>query len=301
MPKRHKANAVMTLISAIILVAVALVCAFPLIGLQEGSFLYAVLSPAHEFLDRSVNFFASSGLSQFGLIPLVALCVLNLVMALMGSGILQFLLRIIAFYSVYLLGAFIQGGGEAFPVLAVLPKLYPLIAAAALILSILLLLLILKVKHRVRKPQKEDSAPAVRSYDDATAEQPEAPSAIQFKVLDQEEEQEAEEESPVERVKLDPLAYKKAVGSLTDVHIPEFQTFPNYDLTSSVSSVDRGMFDIAEKEARIRYEEQRKREAEIERRQAEEVARAVEEAQREAAERLEAWKAEMIARIRGLI
>lgn len=41
-------------------------------------------------------------------------------------------------------------------------------------------------------------------------------------------------------------------------------------------------------------------EAEIERRQAEEVARAVEEAQREAAERLEAWKAEMIARIRGL-
>ncbi len=287
MPKRHKANAVMTLISAIILVAVALVCAFPLIGLQEGSFLYAVLNPAHDFLDRSVNFFASSGLSRFGLIPLVLLCALNLVMALMGSGILQFLLRTIAFYSLYLLGAFIQGGGEAFPVLGMLPKLYPLIAAAALILSILLLVLILKVKHRARKPQAEDSAPVVRSYDDAPAAQPESPSEPQFKVIDQKEEQEAEEETPVQHVKLDPASYKKAVGSLTEVHIPEFQTFPNYDLTASVSSVDRGMFNVAEREARIRYEEQKKREAEIERqRQEEERRRRI--AEQEERERLEA-------------
>ena len=287
MPKRHKANAVMTLISAIILVAVALVCAFPLIGLQEGSFLYAVLNPAHEFLDRFVNFFASSGLSRFGLIPLVLLCVLNLVMALMGSGILQFLLRSVAFYSVYLLSAFIQGGGEAFPVLGMLPKLYPLISAAALILSIFLLVLILKVKHRAKKPQTEDSAPVVRSYDDAPAAQPESPSEPQFKVIDQKEEQEAEEEAPVQRVKLDPASYKKAVGSLTEVHIPEFQTFPNYDLTASVSSVDRGMFDVAEREARIRYEEQKKREAEIERqRQEEERRRRI--AEQEERERIEA-------------
>lgn len=287
MPKRHKANAVMTLISAIILVAVALVCAFPLIGLQEGSFLYAVLNPAHDFLDRSVNFFASSGLSRFGLIPLVLLCALNLVMALMGSGILQFLLRTIAFYSLYLLGAFIQGGGEAFPVLGMLPKLYPLIAAATLILSILLLVLILKVKHRARKPQTEDSAPVVRSYDDAPAAQPESPSEPQFKVIDQKEENEEQEEAPVQQVKVDPASYKKAVGSLTEVHIPEFQTFPNYDLTASVSSVDRGMFDVAEREARIRYEEQKKREAEIERqRQEEERRRRI--AEQEERERLEA-------------
>ncbi|MBQ3729226.1 MAG: hypothetical protein II903_06980 [Spirochaetales bacterium] len=287
MPKRHKANAVMTLISAIILVAVALVCAFPLIGLQEGSFLYAVLNPAHDFLDRSVNFFASSGLSRFGLIPLVLLCALNLVMALMGSGILQFLLRTIAFYSLYLLGAFIQGGGEAFPVLGMLPKLYPLIAAATLILSILLLVLILRVKHRARKPQTEDSAPVVRSYDDAPAAQPESPSESQFKVIDQKEEKEEQEEAPIQQVKVDPASYKKAVGSLTEVHIPEFQTFPNYDLTASVSSVDRGMFDVAEREARIRYEEQKKREAEIERqRQEEERRRRI--AEQEERERLEA-------------
>ena len=287
MPKRHKANAVMTLISAIILVAVALVCAFPLIGLQEGSFLYAFLNPAHVFLDRSFNFFASSGLSRFGLIPLVLLCALNLVMALMGSGILQFLLRTIAFYSLYLLGAFIQGGGEAFPVLDMLPKLYPLIAAATLILSILLLVLILKVKHRARKPQTEDSAPVVRSYDDAPAAQPESPSESQFKVIDQKEEKEEQEEAPVQQVKVDPASYKKAVGSLTEVHIPEFQTFPNYDLTASVSSVDRGMFDVAEREARIRYEEQKKREAEIERqRQEEERRRRI--AEQEERERLEA-------------
>ncbi len=287
MPKRHKANAVMTLISAIILVAVALVCAFPLIGLQEGSFLYAVLNPAHDFLDRSFNFFASSGLSRFGLIPLVLLCALNLVMALMGSGILQFLLRTIAFYSLYLLSAFIQGGGEAFPVLGMLPKLYPLIATATLILSILLLVLILKVKHRARKPQAEDSAPVVRSYDDAPAAQPESPSESQFKVIDQKEEKEEQEEAPVQQVKVDPASYKKAVGSLTEVHIPEFQTFPNYDLTASVSSVDRGMFDVAEREARIRYEEQKKREAEIERqRQEEERRRRI--AEQEERERLEA-------------
>ena len=111
MPKRHRANAVMTLITALITVAVALVCAFPFLGLEEGSFLFAILSPLHTFLNRFANVFASQNLRQFGLFPLVALCLLNLIMALMGSGILQFLFRIIAFYALYLLAAFFQGGG----------------------------------------------------------------------------------------------------------------------------------------------------------------------------------------------
>ena len=288
MPKRHRANAVMTLITALITVAVALVCAFPFLGLEEGSFLYAILSPIHSFLNRFANVFAVQGLRQFGLFPLVALCLLNLIMALMGSGILQFLLRIIAFYSLYLLAAFIQGGGQSFPILGMLPKFYPVIAGAAFIFSVLMLILILKIKHRSGKAPSEPERNETRSYDDAQPEEKSEGAVVpEFRVIGQDDSSEPEDNAPAQPVQRDPLAYKKAVGSLTEVEIPEFQTFPNYTLTASVSSVDHNMYGIAEREARIRYEEQLKREAEIERqRQEEERRRRI--AEQEERERIEA-------------
>ena len=265
MPGKHRANAVMTLITALIAVAAALVCAFPYMGLAEGSFLHAVLSPIHAFLDSYANVFAASELQPYGLIPLGVLCLLNLFLALRGSGILQFILRCAAFYSMYLLGAYFQGGGEAFAVLAVLPALYPVYAGGLLAVAVLLLALIYRIKRGPRK----------KSATSADAGSQEESGTVTFVGLDleQSEGSSAEPEPEEEPYVRDPQQYKKAVGDLASVETPDFQSFPNYSLTASVSSVDRTMYDVAERETRIRYEEQKKREAEIEKQRQEEERR----------------------------
>ena len=260
----------MTLITALLSAAVALVCAFPYMGLAEGSFLHAVLSPLHEFLDRYVNVFASPALRPYGLIPLGVFCLLDLLLALRGSGILQFLLRCVAFYSLYLLGVYFQGGGEAFPVLGTLPDLYPVFAGGLLAVSSVLLALIYRVKHGL-PDSGAGKAPA--ASDDASGQEQTGPVSFVGLGPDQADGGAAAEEPEQEPYVRDPQQYKKAIGDLASVETPDFQQFPNYSLTASVSSVDRGMYDIAEKEARIRYEEQKKREAEVEKKRQEEERR----------------------------
>ena len=257
----------MTLITALVTVAAGLACAFPVMGLEEGSFLHAVLRPVHAFLDRYVNVFASGGLRPYGLIPFAVLCLLNLFLAIRGSGILQFILRCIAFYSLCLLAFGFQDMDTSVP--AFLPSWYLYIAAASLLVCIVLLALIFRVK---RGPRSGSAGEGVAT--DGAGDTPLAGDEIPavFPGAGEEEPDGAGQpgEDPYVR---DPQVYKKSVGSLSSVETPDFQTFPNYSLTASVSSVDRGMFDVAGREAKIRYEEQKKREAEIERRRQEEENR----------------------------
>ena len=266
MPGKRRPNAVMTLITALIAVAAGLSCAFPVLGLEEGTFLHAVLRPVHAFLDRYVNVFASESLRPYGLIPFAVLCLLNLFLAIRGSGLLQFILRCVGFYSLCLLGFSFQNMESSVP--AFLPSWYLYIAAAAFLLSIVLLALILRIKRGPRRDAAQTSG------SDGASDVPQAGDEIPADFpgigeADAEGERQPEEEPYVR----DPQEYKKSVGSLTSVETPDFQTFPNYTLTASVSSVDRGMFDVAEREAKIRYEEQKRREAEIERRRKEEENR----------------------------
>ncbi len=266
MPGKRRPNAVMTLITALIAVAAGLACAFPVLGLEEGTFLHAVLRPVHAFLDRYVNVFASEGLRPYGLIPFAVLCLLNLFLAIRGSGLLQFILRCVGFYSLCLLGFSFQDMESSVP--AFMPSWYIYIAAAALFLSIVLLALILRIKKGPRQDAAQESG------SDGASDVPQAGDEIpaDFPGIGEgnaDVEKQPEEEPYVR----DPQVYKKSVGSLDAVKIPDFQTFPNYSLTASVSSVDRGMFDVAEREAKIRYEEQKRREAEIERRRREEENR----------------------------
>ena len=257
----------MTLISALVTVAAGLACSFPLLGLEEGTFLHAVLRPVHAFLDRYVNVFASGDLRPYGLIPFAVLCLLNLFLAIRGSGILQFILRCIAFYSLCLLAFSFQDMETSVP--AFLPSWYLYIAAGTLFVCIVLLALIFKVK----RGHRAGSAGGVAATDgpgDTPQAGDEIPAGFPGSGEKEPDGADLPEEEPYVR---DPQEYKKSVGSLSSVETPDFQTFPNYSLTASVSSVDRGMFDVAGREAKIRYEEQKKREAEIERRRQEEENR----------------------------
>ncbi|MBR2281045.1 MAG: DNA translocase FtsK, partial [Spirochaetales bacterium] len=255
----------MSLLSTIIAVGVLVICAFPLMKLREGSFLHAVLSPLHGVFDRNFNVFASQGLRPFGLIPLAALCVLNMVLSFMGSGLLQFIFRCTAFYSLYLIGTFLQGRNPIFSVVSKLPGAYPLIALGGLLVSVLMLLLIQRIKNgprqkrerKERQPKRQKASEAVE--DDGRVEKPEQVEDLGIPAIVR------IEESPEDPVKVhdhDPAKSKIALSSLTDVQIPTFESFPNYLSTASVSSVDREVYNVAEREAQIRREEQAKREAE---------------------------------------
>ena len=280
MPGKRRANAVMTLITALIAVAAGLACAFPVLGLEEGTFLHAVLRPVHAFLDRYVNVFASEGLRPYGLIPFALLCLLNLFLAIRGSGILQFILRCVAFYSLCLLAFWFQDMESSVP--AFLPSWYLYIAAGSILFCVVLLALILRVKMGSRAASSPEGE-GREGTGDFPQVGDEIPSGFPGAGGEPDGSQEPEEEPYVR----DPQEYKKSVGSLSSVKTPEFQTFPNYSLTASVSSVDRGMYDVAEREAKIRYEEQKKREAEIERRRREEEKRR-RKAEEEEKERLRA-------------
>ena len=286
MGTKRRPNIVMTFLTAVIAAAVILVCVSPFLNLQEGSFLSAILNPLHSIFDRYVNVFADPALRVYGLIPLALLCALNLILAIRGSGLLSFLFRCTAFYSAYLVGAFLQGESPVFEILALLPTFYPYAACGIFAISLILLAVIYRIKEGPVERKEKVVETDVSS-------QPENQISLQnqegFEESQTEEESDSEPEEEIRPVyHKDPVASKMAIDSLTKVETPEFQNFPNYLSSSSISSVDRGVYDVAEREAKIKKEEQLRREAELERMRkiTEEEEKARKEAE-EARERLQ--------------
>lgn len=424
----------MIFITAAIAVVAILVCAFPIMGLKQGSLLYAMLGGLYNVFNSNLNFFSGSAISSVGLVPLVAFCIVNFVLAIMGSGILQFLLRIVAFYSAYLLCAFAQGGAQNFSIVSKLPSSYPIIAGVALLLSIILIAVIHRVKYGPREKQakekkgkrtkvteqeaeegmkttetiqsketpkadikadtrvnskkdgKTDAKAAKKEAraiekaakkekkqnlkkmkdkkgqmskqssedDDLTADQLadysnyadedaksgetiEPSDTAKFnKTIDSQNTSETTNSANTAKTATQPSDYdkthdknhdttqdksqdkskdksqdnaqaqsadqadaaapnqrdvaslKRALSSLTDVEVPEFQSFPNFSTTASISSVDRGIYDVAEREAQIKRAEQEKRKAEEEKKRIMEEERLRKIAEQEEAARREA-------------
>ena len=110
------------------------VCAFPYIPMEEGSLPYAVLDRLHELFTQYVGFFHTQNLSQYGLAPLAGFMVVVLVTTFLGAGPVSFLLKCVAFYSVYLIFAYAQGG-QGFGLVDIMPPYYYMVAFATLLLS----------------------------------------------------------------------------------------------------------------------------------------------------------------------
>lgn len=284
MAKKRRPNILMAPVCAIVMIAVLAACAFPFLNLREGSLLYAVLNPLHSFLDDYANVFAGGNLRTYGLIPVAILSVVDFVLAMLGSGLISFLLRCVAFYSLYLLGTVVQHKAEVFRILSSLPSFYPLIAIAAFLASVVLLLLIRKIKRggspkKAKAPETGSEIPAELPLqeDPGSKDNPEPVAEAQkpveprpFSLSFREEEIPQVKREPEAKYEHDQTTYRKAIDSLVDVKTPEYQTFPNYSLTASVSSIDRGNYNVAELEAKIRAEEQRKIQEELERKRQEE-------------------------------
>ena len=277
MAENRKPNILMTPLCALLMIVAVGVCVFPFLNLQEGSLLFSILNPMRRFLDTWANPLAASSLSSFGLIPLAVLCVVNFVLALMGSGLLAFVFRAIAYYGAYVLViVLIKGTPEDYMILSVLPDNLlhvVLIASGALVVSVVFLAIIYKVRHRkpsVRKaldPVTESTV--IPPADPASESEEDKPFSLSFR----EEEIPDMEKPEIQKYERNPAEYRHSIDSLLDVKIPEFSTYPNYSLTATVSSIDRGNFNVAELEAKIRQEEQKKQEEERQRQQLEEERR----------------------------
>ena len=277
MARNRKPNILMTPLCALLMIVAAGVCVFPFLNLQDGSLLFSILSPLRTFLDSYANPLAVSSLSAYGLIPLALLCVVNFVLALMGSGLLAFLMRAVAYYGAYILGiVLVKGTPEDFPILSVLPDNLlhvVLIGSAALIFSVVVLLVIRMVRGKNRRTK------VVRKPVEETVEFPVEPQASEaeedrsFSLSFREDEIPDAEKPEAPKYERNPAEYRQSIDSLLDVKIPEFSTYPNYSLTATVSSIDRGNFNVAELEAKIRQEEQKKQEEERQRQQLEEERR----------------------------
>ena len=297
MAKKRRPHILMTPICAVTMIVALAVCAFPFMNLQEGSLLYAVLNPLHSFLDDYANVFAGGSLRTYGLVPLALLSVIDFVLALMGSGLLSFLLRAVAFYCLYLIGTVIQHRADVFRILKHLPSFYPLVSIGVFMLCVVLLLLVRKIRNggSAEKPAKAKETSEIPTelptegparYEDRTEEEPvlkdnTPPEDRPFSLSFREEEFPEPVREPEEEYEHDHASYSKAIDSLIDVKIPEYQTFPNYSLTASVSSIDRGNFNAVELEAKIRAEEQRKMQEELDRKRLEEERRKKEEEEQE--------------------
>lgn len=315
----------MSLLTTVIAVAVLAVCAFPYLKLEEGTLLYAVLFYLHGLFNSYVNVFADSALRPYGLIPAALLCVVNMFLAFRGSGLLSFVFRCTAFFSLYLLGTLAQGKDAVFEILSKLPDSYPYIAGGALAVSLFFLGLIHRIKRGYKeKPAKKEgkddgekslpsftagsdigpltgSDSSLNSGNSGTDSESQGTAAPVFNLHISDEQINAETRSALNanaangtdgkdsgsnpatasdaekttkiKYDYDPVKSRNALASLTAVEVPEFKSFPNYDISSSVSSINRDIYGVSERESRIRREAQERREAELEIRRREEEER----------------------------
>jgi len=243
------------------------VCAFPYIPLEEGSLPFAILDRLNQLFLKYVGFFVDESLFEYSLMPLALFSLIVLVTTFSGAGFFSFVLGCIAFYSLYLLFAYAQGG-VGFEVINYLPSYYNYVAFAFLTVSCVLLISIW-ICHLRRRAKGSVNKNTNRSID---VQKDETDFANGFNEVIFEENlkdegfssQNANSSLEVPKPK-DPNGSKKALKSLDSVCVPQFDSFPNYTLNSSIPSVDRTIYDVTEKEARLKKEEQERRRVEEER------------------------------------
>ena len=254
----RKNSVLSPLLNIILLVAVSAVCLYPLLPLQEGSFLFAILSPLHNLFQGYINVFASDALRPYGLYPVIAICALNTILALCGSGIFATIFRLTFFYGAYLVGIYVQGDGSKFEILKSLPEFYHFIGLALILVSIIFLAIVGKAKP---KKQSKTEQPKEEPKEEETT--PIFGANLDFIVPENSVEEEPKDEEPEVKNNFiyDPELSKQALKSFEEVNTPEFESFPNYTSSSTVSSVNKSIYGVAEREAQILKEEKEKREA----------------------------------------
>ncbi len=232
------------------------ICAFPYLPLKEGSLPYALANGAYGIFEKYLSFFHQGELSVYGLAPLATFAVLVLITTLCGAGPLSFLLKAVAFYSVYLVFCYAQGG-QGFEIVKFLPSYYNVIAGGTFFISCLILLCSWISRRKKNRPAKvsktvksEEATPEVESQETQVESETE-------QVVVEPEVKEVKPKSTMESL----AAHK----SLTAVFVPEFEKFPN-SLSKVYLKPHDGVsvYDVVQKEAELKKaaEEQKRLEAE---------------------------------------
>lgn len=246
MGKRGKTSLFASIVTALLAICGLLIVSFSFLPYRQGSFLYAVLSPLNAFADGYVNVFVSESLRTYGLFPLLSVLLLNFVLCLCGSGLVASFFRLALYCGLDLIGIYVQEGSSVFLILNVLPEYYHFIGLGLVLASIIALSVIGKVKSKKKEKKVEPVQTQIPTELESPVEEVQSTEASEPEV----------EEEPYER---DPLLSRRALSALEDVKVPEFNSFQNYSVGAAVSSVDRSIYETAEREAQILREEQEKR------------------------------------------
>lgn len=254
----------------LVVLASLIVCAFSYLPLKEGTLLFAVLERLHALCVKYVGFFANDKLSSYNLVPLAVFCILVLVSTICGAGFVSFVLKCIAFYSLYLLFVYAQSIGlndSCFEITKYLPPYYQYLAFGLLTASCVLLIsgwISNKRKHKAQgaSNEKNDTNSSILTS--------ETKDGSQVSSTDEELDENSKTDSLEEPQKIrnsycnDPDGSRKALKSLNNIVVPSFDSFPNYSIGSTVSSIDRTIYDVTEKEAKIKREQQERKRVEAE-------------------------------------
>lgn len=247
------------------------VCAFPYLHLVEGSLPYAVVQIVYNIFEKYINFFPSGSsyefLNDYGLVPLGVFALLVLVTTFAGAGLFSFILKAIAFYSLYLIWAYFQGG-KGFEIVSLLPNYYYLVAAGALLISCLILFCSSVVRHKHHKKNKKDKENQKKEQSETKDAKPIQQENIDSQTQTEETFEDSSVDKPEEKIEMpkSSLSSKEALKTLGDVCAVEFEKFPN-TLSSSILKPHAGVsiYDVVEKEAQIKKEAEEQRRLEEER------------------------------------
>ncbi len=267
--KQTKKKSVLWIILVVLLtVPTMTVCAFPYLPLAEGSLPYAVMQGVYAIFEKYTNFFPTGSLSTYGLAPLAAFALLVLITTFAGAGLLSFILKVVAFYSLYLIFAYAQGG-KGFEIVGFLPRYYYWIALGVFFLSCLLLICTWLSKRKKNKKVTNAKAKTAMEDVEENASQPEqvGVEATLDNLEDVPNEASEEEIKTVEMEKpKSTLESKEALKSLSELCVPEFEKFPN-SLSGTILKPHAGVsiYDVVEREAQIKKEAQEQRRLEEER------------------------------------
>ncbi len=259
--KKAKRKSVLWIVLVVILtVPTMAVCAFPYIPLEEGTLPYAVMQGVYDLFERYIDFFPTGTFSVYGLAPLAAFAFLILVSTFAGAGLLSFILKAVAFYSLYLVSAYLQGG-NGFEIVNLLPKYYQWISVGSFFVSFLLLMCIWSSKHKKNKKVKK----VITFEVEPETEISQISELVQSEEIEKKHNEEPEKVVEPEKPKI-ALESKEALKALTEVYVPNFEKFPN-SLSSSILKPHAGVsiYDVVEKEAQIKKEAQEQRRLEEER------------------------------------
>ncbi len=217
-----KKNILLKIFFVFLTLVALIIFATPYLPLADGDFISASLKGLYSFCLSHFGFFASADLQKITLLPFVSLFALLSLLVLIGVSLVYCFYLVTTFAGFYIVAAYIQGAGEYFASIKLLPEDKWQYLGFLLLFGSLGSMIFLIIKE-------------IGSCKDS-----EKPEKKKEKKIEKKKEKKVEkpEKKVSKKVEKDiVLTTEAALYALTSVVVPEFKIFPNYSKDSSLGYI----------------------------------------------------------------